>query len=101
MLKSNFEGETRIYKKEENGITKYYTQLSQKNINGEWENTYIDLQFPKDTILENKEDIFIKKSFLCWYKTKNGYIHYKLKVLEYEKTSKEEYVPNDETTLPF
>lgn len=83
MLKSNFEGTTRIFRKEEEGWIRYSTQLSQKNINGEWENTYVDVQLPKGTDLENKTDINISKSFLSWYKTQKGFIRFKIVVMDY------------------
>ena len=74
---------------------------------------YIDVNFKKGT---EPEETFlridIKDGFFSMYKTKTGLAKPKLVIMEYEKISKEEYVPNDEeqnlfeitsndTILPF
>ena len=43
----------------------------------------------------------IKDGFLSMYKTKTGLAKPKIVIMEYEKISKEEYVPNDEEQNPF
>ena len=68
--------------------------------NGE-DKLYIDVQFKKgiepDTTFCQIE---IKDAFFSMFKTKTGLAKPKLVILDYEKISKEEYVPNDES-LPF
>lgn len=75
-------------------------------VNGE-DKMYIDVAFkkgqePQETFCQ----IEIKNGFFSMYKTKTGLAKPKLVVMEYEITSKAEYVPNDEPVysqdeLPF
>ena len=44
----NISGKCTIYAKEFNGKVLYSTKISQKNINGEWESMFINVQFPKE-----------------------------------------------------
>ena len=63
---------------------------------------YIDVNFKKGT--EPKETflrIDIKDGFLSMYKTKTGLAKPKIVIMEYEKISKEEYIPNDEEQNSF
>ena len=68
-------------------------------VNGQ-DKMYIDVQFkkgqePQETFLQ----IEIKDGFFSMYKTKTGLAKPKLVIMDYEKTSKEEYVPNDEEIM--
>jgi hypothetical protein len=84
MLKSKFEGNTKIFKNERDGRIYYSTQLSQKNINGEWENVYINVKFKKGVELENKQDIIVKNGWLTFYKRENGLPAFSIFVNEFE-----------------
>ena len=64
--------------------------------NGE-DKMYIDVQFKKGTEPDTTFlRINIKEGFFSMYKTKTGFAKPKLVIMEYEKISKEEYIPNDE-----
>lgn len=79
----NILGKCTIYAKEFNGRMGYSTSISQKNINGEWECMFINVQLPKDTKLLDKTKIEITKGFISFYKDKNGLAHIKLVIQEY------------------
>ena len=64
----NISGNTFIFK----GKFGYYTTVSNKNQNGEYENMQISVQLPKEAELENKTKINITKGFLSFYKSKEG-----------------------------
>lgn len=75
-------------------------------VNGQ-DKMYIDVGFKKG---KEPQEIFcqieIKDGFFSMYKTKSGLAKPKLVIMDYIKTSKEEYVPNDEplidpSDLPF
>lgn len=72
-------GDTMIFKSEYG----YTTTISNKNINGEYEKMYIQVQFPKGIELENKTKIKIVSSFLSFYKTKDGMPKLKLVVQDF------------------
>lgn len=75
----NINGETMIFKNEYG----YTTTISNKNLQGEYENMYVTIQLPKDDELENKTLINIAKGFMSFYKDKNGMAKPKLIVQEY------------------
>ena len=63
----NISGKAKIWRKEMNGNNYYSTTISNKNMNGNWVNTYIPVQLPKDRELNNGTDIEIIKGFLSIY----------------------------------
>ena len=63
----NISGKAKIWRKEMNGNNYYSTTISNKNMNGNWVNTYIPVQLPKDRELNNGTDIEIVKGFLSIY----------------------------------
>ena len=71
----NISGKCTIYAKEFNGKVLYSTKISQKNINGEWESMFINVQFPKNTSISDKTKIEVTKGFEGFYKDKNGLPH--------------------------
>ena len=93
MLKSSFEGETRIFRKDLENI--YSTTLSQKNIDGEWEKTYIDVVFKKDVEVQDKKDIKINNAWLKFYKKENGLPKFLIFVNDFN------CIDVDENDLPF
>lgn len=79
----NISGKCTIYAKEFNGKVLYSTKISQKNINGEWESMFINVQFPKNTNISDKTKIEVTKGFEGFYKDKNGLPHIKYIIQEY------------------
>lgn len=104
-------GLCRIFKKELNGKELYSTTISSKNQNGEWDKMYLNVQLPKNTILDNNTDINITKGFLSFYKNKNGIAMPKIVIQEFQTkeemeereaiASEEFYQDNQNLDLPF
>ena len=106
----NITGKCTIYEKEFNGKVLYSTKISQKNINGEWESMFINVQFPKNTNISDKTKIEVTKGFESFYKDKNGFPHIKYVIQEYttedeqierEGIQNEQYYDTSELNLPF
>ena len=55
----------------DSGIS-YSTTISHKNINGEFENAFINVRFKKNVDVENKQQIIIKDAWLDFYQSKEG-----------------------------
>ena len=89
----NISGKCIIYAKEYNGKVLYSTKISQKNINGEWENMFINVQFPKNTSISDKTKIEVTKGFEGFYKDKNGLPHIKYIIQEY--TTEDEQIERE------
>lgn len=98
MLRNNFEGETMIFRNA-NGF--YSTSLGKKNLNDEWQNKFLSVQFPKGTDIPDKTKINIKKAFLSfdsWTdKDGNNRSEFKLVVQEFENPNAIEKPQEDET----
>lgn len=66
----------------------FSTSLSNKNMDGSYENMAISVQFRKGDMdaqrIPNKTKINIKNGFLTFYKTTNGMPKVKVVVLEYD-----------------
>ncbi len=71
-MRSKFTDQTMIFAKEVNGRTLYSTSIGRKNVEGEWENASILVNFPKGTQIANKTIIDIKNGWLSFYPSK-GY----------------------------
>ena len=106
----NISGKCIIYAKEYNGKVLYSTKINQKNINGEWESMFINVQFPKNTNISDKTKIEVTKGFEGFYKDKNGLPHIKYIIQEYttedeqierEGIQNEQYYDTFESDLPF
>lgn len=106
----NITGKCIIYAKEYNGKVLYSTKISQKNINGEWESMFINVQFPKNTNILDKTKVEVTKGFEGFYKDKNGLPHIKYIIQEYttedeqierEGIQNEQYYDTFESGLPF
>lgn len=72
-------GDTMIFRSEYG----YSTSISNKNMNGEYEKMYIQVQFPKDVEVENKSKIKIVDGFLSFYKNKEGLPKLKLVIKDF------------------
>ena len=91
----NITGNALIFRKEYEGKNIYSTNISNKDVNGNYTNMYITVQLPKDTELENKTKINITNGFLTFYKTKEGLPKPKIVVMQFESEYKEQ--PEDIT----
>jgi hypothetical protein len=82
----NIVGKTKIWRKDwDNNRRSYSILLKNKNQEGKEEKLYMQVQFPKDVILENGQFIDIKKSFLSFYENKLLQPTIKLVITEFEK----------------
>lgn len=93
-------GKTMIFRKEYEGKNIYSTNISNKDINGEYTNMYISVQLPKGIELENKTMIEIQKGFISFYKTREGLPKLKLVIMEFT-TENNELPELDSSELPF
>ena len=97
----NISGKAKIWRKEMNNNNYYSTTISNKDINGNWVNTYIPVQLPKDRELNNGTDIEIIKGFLSIYGQDKKI---KAVVQEYqiinENTPQNDFISQD-NDLPF
>lgn len=97
----NISGKAKIWRKEMNGNNYYSTTISNKDMNGNWVNTYIPVQLPKDRELNNGTDIEIVKGFLSIYGQDKKI---KAVVQEYqiinENTPQNDFISKDDE-LPF
>ena len=97
----NISGKSKIWRKEMNGKNYYSTTISNKDMNGNWVNTYIPVQLPKDRELNNGTDIEIIKGFLSIYGQDKKI---KAVVQEYqiinENTPQNDFISQDDE-LPF
>lgn len=97
----NISGKSKIWRKEMNGKNYYSTTISNKDMNGNWVNTYIPVQLPKDRELNNGTDIEIVKGFLSIYGQDKKI---KAVVQEYqiinENTPQNDFISQDDE-LPF
>lgn len=62
-------GETKIFKSDK-GF--YSTGISNKLMDGSWDNDYFPVQFKKGVEVENKSKINITNGFLTFYRDKNN-----------------------------
>lgn len=83
----NISGKTRIYKSEYG----YSTAISKKDVNGEYERMYIQVQMPKESMVENKTMIEITDGFLSFYNTKDGLPKTKIVVMAYKTEADAQY----------
>lgn len=95
-------GENITIFKNEKGF--YSTGISNKNMDGSYENTYMTVQFKKGVELENKTKINITNAFLTFWKGQDGKPVFKIVVLEFTQPgdAKEDTTTTfDNTDLPF
>lgn len=94
---NDLEGKTiKIWVNGRDGKVLYSTTLSNKKQDGSYENMYIDVQIPKDAVINNGDEVTIQRGFISFYKTKDGLPKVKIVILEVEQHS----FDND-TELPF
>ena len=86
-MKSQFTGETMIFRNDDKGFPIYKTSLGSKNSQGEWDNAYIDVKFKKGIEVQNKEKIDIINGFLSfrkWGKDGKKFTTWELVVTDFE-----------------
>ena len=97
----NISGKAKIWRKEMNDKNYYSTTIGNKDMNGNWVNTYIPVQLPKDRELNNGTDIEIIKGFLSIYGQDKKI---KAVIQEYqiinENTPQNDFISQDDE-LPF
>ena len=94
-------GETTIFKNDK-GF--YSTGISNKLMDGSYENAYISVQFKKGTEIENKTKINITNGFMSFFKGQDGKPVFKIVVLEFSQVgdAKEDTSANfTSDDLPF
>ena len=97
MLKSKFEGKTRIFRKDfENGNIGYSTTISKKNIEDKWENSFINVQFKKGVELADKTDIEVINGWLTFYLNKENKPVYQIFINEFTAENEERKAIQDE-----
>lgn len=113
MIKSEFSGKTRIWRKDYENGPSYSGSLSHKKYQSEeWENAFIKVQFRKDVEVPNRTQIDIKRGFLDFYIGKDGKPVMFIRVLEFDvlggsdaaASSKEEqgcFEEIDDEDIPF
>lgn len=97
-------GKTMIFKKEYEGKNLYSTNISNKDINGEYTNMYVSVQLPKGVEVENKTYIEITRGFLSYFKDKNGLPKIKIVALEIKQDEPKQEAQADfydSESLPF
>lgn len=92
-------GEIKIFRKEINGKTLYSTSLTNKNVDGTYENMYISCSLPKGVELDNNTKITVTKGFLSFYRNKNGLAQVKAVIQDFEGVSIQQ--PKYEETPPY
>lgn len=96
-------GQTTIFKNDK-GF--YSTGISNKLMDGSYDNAYISVQFKRGIEVENKSKINIKNGFLSFWKGQDGKPSFKIIVLDFttdgdakeDTMSTTNYTPDD---LPF
>ena len=82
----------------------YSTGISNKLMDGSYENAYLQVQFKKGTELNNKDRIIINNAFLSFYKNQEGKPVYKIVVTDFQKegdAKEPECGYDDSNSLPF
>lgn len=86
-MKSQFTGETMIFRNDDKGFPIYKTSLGSKNAQGEWDNAYIDVKFKKGVEVGNKQKINIINGFLSfrkWGKDGKNFTTWEIVVTDFE-----------------
>ena len=84
--------ELKIWRNGYNGKMYYTTSIANKKEDGKYDNYYIDVQIPKDAVVDNGENVLVKRGFISFYRDKNGLAKLKVVILELE---------NSDLDLPF
>ena len=74
-----------VFRNEFDSGISYSTTISHKNIDGEYENAFINLRFKKNVDVENKQQIIIKDAWLDYYQNKDGKTVFYIFVNDFDK----------------
>lgn len=61
-----------IFRNEKKGQVFFSTTVSHKDLNGNYQNAFINVAFKKNVDVPNKQLIIIKEAWLDFFQTKNG-----------------------------
>lgn len=89
MKNLSINGELMIFKSQYG----YQTTISNKDISGNWDKMYIDVQLPKGHELENRTRIIVNNGFISFYKTKTGIAKLKFIIMDYMLIDTEDELP--------
>ncbi len=73
-----------VFAREYEGNRFYSIGISKKDIDGEWENAYMNCRFKKDIKLHNKTKILIKDAWLSFYKTEDNKTNWYIFINEFD-----------------
>jgi hypothetical protein len=86
----------------------YSTSLSRKTMEGKWENMYIPVTIPKNKVVSNGDNIFVKNGFWSWYKTNDGLPKVDIVIMDFDILGEQalendvfEEIESEELDLPF
>lgn len=101
MNKLKFTGEVTVYKSQK-GF--YSVSISNKLMDGSWDNAFFPIQFKKDVVLENKTDINITNGWLKFYRDKDKNPVFQIMALEFTQVgdaSEDTATDFSDEPLPF
>lgn len=78
-----------IFRKDNEYGTSYTMGMSKKKKDGTYDNAYIPVQFKKEITLDNQTNIYIKKAWISFYKTKEGKPVFYIFISEFNTVSEE------------
>ena len=95
MAKFIEEKPTMVFANEYEGKRYYSIGIGKKDVNGEWQNAYMNCQFKKDVEIHNKTKIIIKDAWLTFYKGQDKKTNWYIFINEFEIV---DGVAEDDTT---
>lgn len=109
---NQIKGVMKIWTKAKDDKILYSTSLSRKTMEGKWENMYVPVTIPKNRVLRNGDNIFVKNGFWSWYKTNEGLPKENIVLMDFDILGEvaleneifnesEESENNEELDLPF
>jgi hypothetical protein len=101
MNKLKFTGEVTVYKSQK-GF--YSVSISNKLMDGTYDNAFFPIQFKKDVVLENKTDINITNGWLKFYRDKDKNPVFQIMALEFTQVGdavEDTATTFDNNDLPF
>lgn len=74
-----------IFRNEKEGRVFFSTTVSHKDIDGNYQNAFINVQFKKNVKVPIKQLIIIKEAWLDFYKTKDGKDVFNIFINDFDK----------------
>jgi len=97
-------GGAMIFAKDFDNGRSYSTSVGRRLQDGTYENMFIQVNFRKDVVVEDRTKIKILDGFLSFYKNKNGLCFPKIVILSFETVEDNEELDNQimsDEDLPF